>query len=258
MADTSRNAASRPAPGNEQDPAVPGGWRRAESQALLTALGPRLVERVGRWVGASGSTLAIVGFALPIASGPFQLDGYRTFLLLLPQPLGGNWAFAGLGWELVPLVLLLLVTVLAAPLTLSLATERVTARFPRLSLGLFGLSCLLLWSVVGVTFCLAAALIGPVAFGAWVLLSFRTPAQSAPWMYALVPLAGLLGYGGGIVLYLAHGVYWIPPGTGDLDPGSQISPPSVGSGFWLCAAGWLLATLGGTLLWQVRRQAHSC
>lgn len=248
MSEASSNAAHLPASGSR---------RRPGPQTLLTAPRHPFLEHVGSFVGASGSTLALVGFALPMAAGGFQGDGYGTFLLLV---LRGNWAHTStsggrLGWELLPLVGLLGVSVLAAPLTLSLTTARTTQRFPRLSLGVGVLSGLLLWYIVGATFCLAAGLLVPLAFGALVLLLFRNPAQSHPWLYALVPLVGLLGYGGGIALYVAEGVHWT---LGNPDSaGSQTFSMSVGIGFWLCATGWLLATLGGTLLWQAQQPAKS-
>jgi hypothetical protein len=93
---------------------------------------------------------------------------------------------------------------------------------------------------------------GLVAFAALTLPSFRNPAQSHPWVYTLTPLVGLLAYGGGIALYVAEGVYWNAASAESL-----ISTNSTSLGFWLCAAGWLLATLGGKLLWRVRQPAES-
>jgi hypothetical protein len=76
----------------------------------------------------------------------------------------------------------------------------------------------------------------------------------------LIPLVGLLAYGGGIALYFAEGVHW-SLGTDTYNfrnnASALTSVNSPGIGFWLCAAGWLLAALGGMLLWQARRQAES-
>src|SRR5215475_11971327 len=107
MLEASGNAAHLTEPGDEQDHAVPGSRRLPGPQARVTAPGRRHLERVGSAVGAIGSTLAIVGFALPIASGKSLGDGYGILLLLL---LRGTWAITShsggeLGWALL-LVLL--------------------------------------------------------------------------------------------------------------------------------------------------------
>ena len=193
MSEASESAARLPTPERAQYTAGAGSRRRAGQQARVTNPWLRELERAGRFVGAGGSTLAIVGFALPIGSGWFEVDGYDSLLLLL---LRGDWAdtsnsIGGLGWALIPLVFMLSGSVLAWPITFSLMAEPATQRFPRLSLVVFVLGCLVLWNVVGATFCLAATLGGLVAFVALTLLMFRNPARSHPWMYALVPLAGL-------------------------------------------------------------------
>lgn len=224
------------------------------SRPRQQATNPRLttLERVGSVVGSVGSALAIIGFALPIVSGPYQGDGYSVFLLLVL--LQGNGpqtsSSGGLGWAAVPLILWLLVAVLAGPISLSLMAEPATRRFPQLSLGVFVIVCLALADAVGATFCLAAVVFGPVLFVSLVLLSFRNPTRGHPGMYTLIPLVGLLAYGSGVALYVANGVYW-RLGT-DASAGGLASVNHLGIGFWLCASGWLLATLGGALVWRAR------
>ncbi|HEY7357239.1 MAG TPA: hypothetical protein VH590_12260 [Ktedonobacterales bacterium] len=231
---------------------VTGNAARSLSRARVTHPRRQMLERVGRLAGCIGSALAIVGFALPILSGPYQGDGYSVFLLLLVR---GNWAQTyppgGLEWTLVPLLVLLLAAVLAGPISLSLMAEPATRRFPRLSLGVFIIGGLLLGDVIGATFCLAAAVFGPVLFASLVLLSFRNALRGHPGMYALAPLVGLLAYGGGMALYLANGVHWRL--GSDASAGGLALANLLGVGFWLCVSGWLLATLGGTLLWRLAR-----
>ncbi|HEY7355777.1 MAG TPA: hypothetical protein VH590_04890 [Ktedonobacterales bacterium] len=230
---------------------VTGNAARPLSRALVAT--PRLTtpERVGSVVGSLGSALAVVGFALPIVSGPYQGDGYSVFLLLVLMQGNGPTTTSpgGLGWALVPLILWLLAAVLAGPISLSLMAEPATRRFPRLSLGVFIIGSLLLGDVIGATFCLAAVVFGPVLFISLVLLSFRNPTRGHPRMYALAPLVGLLAYGGGMALYLANGVHWRL--GSDASVGGLASANLLGVGFWLCAVGWLLSALGGTLLWRL-------
>jgi hypothetical protein len=85
MSEISESTASPPEPGNERYMAVMGSRRRSERQARVTE--PRPLEQVGRFAGSLGSALTIIGFALPIGSGWYQVDGYEIFLLLR-----GNWA----------------------------------------------------------------------------------------------------------------------------------------------------------------------
>src|SRR5690348_5987400 len=100
MSEISERAAGSPVPGSGQRIGVTDLWHRT-------------LEQVGRFAGSIGSALAIIGFALPIGSGWYQVDGYRSFLLLLLMGKGADTSHSGgLGWEWIPLVFLLGVAVL--------------------------------------------------------------------------------------------------------------------------------------------------